>query len=119
MDLVGAEGAAHKADLRPVGGEHLQGGPGPQVGPADADHHQNLGILADLGGGLLDAGKFVLVVVFRQAHPAHKIGARGGSVIELGVGGLHLGGHGLDLLLGDHTLQHRKIELEHDDITPY
>ena len=113
VQLIGAEGAAHKADLGAVGGEHLQGRPGPQVGPADADDHQHLGILADLGRSLLDAGELLLVVVLGQAHPAHKVGAGSGGVVQLGVGGLHLGGHGVDLILRDHAFQVGQVKLEH------
>ena len=67
--------------------QQLDHGPGPQIGAADADDHQHLGLLLDALGGRLDAGKLLLVIVPGQGHPAGEIAA-GTVVLSQHGGGL-------------------------------
>ena len=67
-----------------VGLDDLDDRAGSQIGAADADDHQHLGLLLDLLGRRLDAGELLLVVVPGQVHPAGEITA------GAGVGGEHL-----------------------------
>ena len=53
-----------------------------RVGPADADDHQSGGLGLDLSGGSFDTREFLAVIILGQMHPADKIIARAGGVLE-------------------------------------
>ena len=76
--------------------QKLNGSPGPQIRPADADDHEHVGIALDLLGRGLDPGELLLVIVLGQGGPPQEIAARALSGLEQLVGGAHLA---LDLLV--------------------
>ena len=71
--------------------DQLDHGAGAQVGAADADDHQSLGVAADFLRGGLDAGKFLLVVVDRQIDPADEV-ITGTGTVDQGLDGSLAGG---------------------------
>ena len=76
---------------------------GTQIAAADAGNHQHLGVLTDLLGSFLDAGKLFLVVIAGQVHPAQEIIA--GTILgfQLVVSRFHLRINGLIFLFVDKT----------------
>ena len=75
----GGQGIARVIDLRvafsfahiPVAAlEQFDGGPGAQIGAADANHYKNIGIFPDLFRGGLNAPDLLRVSPFRQIQPA-------------------------------------------------
>ena len=61
------------------GAQQFDHRPGAQIGAADADDHQHLGLLLDALGRRLDAGELLLVIVPGQGHPAGEVAA--GAVV--------------------------------------
>ena len=96
---VGRQAVAHEVDVGGVllflvvvgGAEALDHAPGSQIGTADADDHQGLGILPDPGRGGLDAPELLLVIVPGQVDPARKRTSGAGAVLQLLMGQLHAG----------------------------
>ena len=60
---------------------------GSQIGTADTDHQQHIGILADLFCRLFDAVKLFLIIIDRKINPSQKIisGSRLGNQHFFGV----------------------------------
>ena len=79
----------------------LHHGTGAQIAAADAGHDQHVGILTDLFGSCLDAGKLFLVIITGQIHPAQEVVARAGLCFQLLVGCFHLGIDGCIFLFVD------------------
>ena len=90
---VGGQAVAGKVDLRAVlvgqvevgGVEQLHHRTGPQIGAADADDHQGLGVAADALRRRLDAGELLLVIVPWQVHPAGEVAAGAAAALQLGA----------------------------------
>ena len=82
----------------------------PEVGAADADHEQHVGILADLRRGLFDADELFLVVIDRKIDPAPEIRARAAAVEQHLLRGFRALLHGLKRLLIDEFLRLRIIK---------
>ena len=93
-----------------IGGvEQLHHRAGAQIGAADADDHQHLGLLLNLLGSGLDAGELLLVVVPGQIHPAGEVAA-GAVMVGQHRGGLLQTGHALgQVILGNEPLQFCQI----------
>ena len=93
---VGGEAVAGKVDVGPalvgqveIGGvEQLHHRAGAQIGAADADDHQGLGVAADALRRRLDAGKLLLVVVPGQVNPAGIRAAQAAALLQLDAGAL-------------------------------
>ena len=69
----------------------LHHGTGAQIAAADAGHDQHVGILTDLFGSCLDAGKLFLVIITGQIHPAQEVAAGAVLGLQLLVSCFHLG----------------------------
>ena len=112
------DGVAGEEDLRGVFAgavvhlalDGLDGGTGAQIGAADADDHQHVGIRTDLLGGSLDAGEFLFVIVDGEVHPAQEIVAGAGALFQQFVGRFHLGPDGAPLALVHKTVQVFSVE---------
>jgi len=78
---VGGEGVAGEKDLRGLpgqqvivrGGQQLQQGAGAEVGPADADDDEHIGLLADDLRGLQQALDLLAVIGLRQFDPTGEL----------------------------------------------
>ena len=79
----------------------LQCRAGAEVGAADANDHQHIGVAADLGCRRLDAREFHLVVCDGQIHPTKEIASRSGLAMQHGVRCLHLWREIRDFMLRD------------------
>ena len=98
LQVGGRNGVACEEDLRSLLAgavvhlalDGLDGGAGTQIGAADTDHHQHVGIRADLLGRGLDAGELLLVVIYGQVHPAQEIVAGAGAAFQHLVSSFHL-----------------------------
>ena len=97
--VVGGQAVAHEVDVGGVllfqivvgGAQALDHAPGAQIGAADADDHQRLRVRLDARCRGLDAGKLLLVVVLRQAHPAGKVAAGAVTLLQMVVGDAQAG----------------------------
>ena len=114
---VGGQTVAGKQDVGGVlllqviigGCQQVDDGAGAQIGAADADDNQHLGLLLNLLGSGLDAGKLLLIIVPGQIHPAGEVAARAVMVGQHG-GSLLQARHTLgQVVLGDKTFQFRQI----------
>ena len=98
------------------GAQELDDRAGAQIGTANANDHQHLGLLLDLPGSRLDPGELLFVIVPGQRHPAGKITA--GSA----VGGQHLrrllqaGLPAGQIILGKEAVCIGQIECQHRKI---
>src|SRR5690606_32147450 len=86
---------------------------GPEVRPADADAEEDVGALADLGGGGLDVPEEGVVGVEEEVAPAGLGGAGAGLVEEGAVGGADAGGEVGAGLVGDEGGDVPAVEAEH------
>ena len=94
LKRIGGQPVADKIDVRRglgqqvvIGGfQKLNDGAGPQIGAADSDDDQSLGIRLDSRGGRLDAGKFLFVVVPGQMDPAGKLAAQAVTAVQFCTG---------------------------------
>ena len=114
---VGGQAVAGKQDVGGVlllqiivgRGQQVDDSTGAQIGAADADDHQHLGLLLNLLGSGLDAGELLLVVVPGQIHPAGEVAA-GAVMVGQHRGGLLQTGHALgQVILGNEPLQFCQI----------
>src|SRR5690606_7424843 len=81
--------------------QHLQRRAGTQIGTADADHHERIGIGPDATGGLLDPGELFPVVVRGEIHPSEKIAAHSRAAVQHLLGRLDKGFQLLDFVIPD------------------
>ncbi len=93
--------------------EQLDGGTGAEVGAADADDHEYVGIAADLLRRPLDAGDFLRGLPDGQVPPAEEIVAGAGAVGQGGVGGGDFLFHGQQVGQGDLTPYVGDINFNH------
>ncbi len=121
LQRVGGQAVADEVDVGRIllfqvvvgGAQAVDDAPGAQVGPADADDHQGLGIGLNPGGGGLDAGKFLFIIVPGQMDPAGELGAGAGGVLQLVVGQLQPGSQSVLIGHGQEALHFKQFDIQH------
>ena len=119
IQIGGADAVAAEVDLQAVVQlvvvhtlDSLDDGACAQIAAADASHHQNVGVLADLGCCGLDAGELFLIVIAGQIHPAQKVAVGAVFGFQRLVCGLHLRVDGLVFLFLDKAGEVLRIQSE-------
>ena len=118
---LAAEAVADEVDVGGVllfqvivgGAQALDNAPGPQIGAADADDHQSLGITLDLLGRRLDAPVLRPVIVTGQMHPAGKLAAHAVAQLQMAVGDLQPGRQRRLVGQPQKALDIGKVDLDH------
>ena len=83
-----------------------------QIAAADACHQQHIGIIADLFGCRLDAGKFLFIIGFGQVHPAQKIVAGAGFAFQQFMRQLYLRVKSRIFIVGDKLFKVLPIKID-------
>ena len=121
LQCVGGEAISNEIDVR--GGFFLQiivGGaqavddaPGPQVGPADAHHHQGLGVALNPLRGGENPGELLPVVALRQMDPASELSASAAACLQLLLGFLEPEGQFLLIGCVQKFLHFKQPDVQH------
>ena len=105
----GADGVTREEDLRGIlagevvvlRGQKLYRGARAEIGTADADNNEHVGVLFDFLGSRLDAGELLFVIVCGKIQPADEVVAQACAVMERLVRSLDLSRNAVILVLAD------------------